>query len=269
MSTGPWLASRRFQLAVLGLSVSLLSTAAIVAVAQQRPKEFHGVITDGATVSERGAASTVRFAEVSPVDDARIGASRVVSSTPEKVSVANAPGHHRVSIVTDWSTKHVVFAKPRTEKDAARLERDPRYKMQIYRRNAPTFRKAADARVESANLLDRFRNRVQDPHPTPAKANAAHRDWSVSLDGTQALPAFPPSVGNNQFPAKFTFDINAPPDCTNDFVVYNTNTNMLVAFNNLYSGTDPGTGLPNGICKDGDGNLLAAPTVLFAYTINQ
>ncbi len=88
-------------------------------------------------------------------------------------------------------------------------------------------------------------------------------------DGTQALPAFPPSVGNNQFPAKFTFDINAPPDCTNDFVVYNTNTNMLVAFNNLYSGTDPGTGLPNGICKDGDGNLLAAPTVLFAYTINQ
>jgi hypothetical protein len=271
MSTGPWLASRRFQLAVLGLSVSLLSTAAIVAVAQQRPNEFHGVITVGATVSERGAASTVRFAEVSPVDDARIGTSRVVSSTPEKVSVANAPGHHRVSIVTDWSTKHVVFAKPRTEKDAARLERDPRYKMQIYRRNAPAFRKAADARVESANLLDRFRNRVQDPHPTPAKANAAHRDWSVPLGGTGTAeaPLPMPSAGNNQFPAKFTFDINAPPDCQNDFVVYNTNTNLLVAFNNLYSGTDPNTGLGNGICTDGDGTLLTAPTVMWAYNVTE
>jgi hypothetical protein len=250
-------------MAALGLS---LSTVAVIAVAQQRPNEFHGVASDDATVRERATAPTVRFAETSAVDDARIATSHVVSSTSEKFSVATAPGHHRVPMVTDWSTKHVVFAKPRTEKDAARLEHNTRYKMQIYRRNAAPSRKLVDAKFDGANLLDRFRNRVQDPHPIPAKADPVKRDWSVPLNGN-GTSSPTPSVGNNQFPAKYTFDVNAPPDCTNDFVVYNTNTNLLVAFNNLYSGTDL-AGNPNGICTDGDGNLLSAPTVMWAYTIN-
>ena len=246
MNFGPRSASRSIKMAALGLSLSLFSTAAIVAMAQQGPNEFHGVLSD-ATVSEPGTGSTVRFAEVSPVNDARIATSSLVSSTSEKLTVAGAPGHHRVPMVTDWSTKHVVFAKPRTEKDAARLEHNTRYKMQTYRRNAPMLRKMADAKVDSSDLLNRFRNRVRDPHPLPSKANAAHRDWSVPLGGSvgPAPPQTPtPTVGNNQFPAKFSFDINSTPDCTNDFVVYNTNTKLLVAFNNLYSGTDSVSGTP-------------------------
>ena len=172
MNFGPRSASRSLKMAALGLSLSLFSTAAIVAMAQQRPNEFHGVLSD-ATVSEPGTGSTVRFAEVSPVNDARIATSSLVSSTSEKLTVAGASGHHRVPMVTDWSTKHVVFAKPRTEADAARLEHNTRYKMQTYRRNAPTLRKMADAKVDSSDLFDRFRNRVRDPHPLPSKADAA------------------------------------------------------------------------------------------------
>ncbi|MBZ5698202.1 MAG: hypothetical protein LAN18_06600 [Acidobacteriia bacterium] len=43
----------------------------------------------------------------------------------------------------------------------------------------------------------------------------ARVDWGVSLlaNGT---------VGVGQFPAKFTFDVNAAADCTNDFVAFNT-----------------------------------------------
>src|SRR5579872_988010 len=40
-------------------------------------------------------------------------------------------------------------------------------------------------------------------------------DWGMSLLGGG-------TVGIGQFPAKFSFDVNAPPDCANDFVVYNT-----------------------------------------------
>jgi hypothetical protein len=62
------------------------------------------------------------------------------------------------------------------------------------------------------------------------------------------------------FPAKFSFDPGAPPDCTNDYVVFGLaaagvtgGKANLVAFNNLYAGT-------GGLCG-------AAPTVMFAYNI--
>src|SRR5258708_20447208 len=62
------------------------------------------------------------------------------------------------------------------------------------------------------------------------------------------------------FAANFSFDAGAPPDCTNDYVVFGLQSvggigaaANLVAFNNLYSGTSP-----TGPCG-------AAPKVLFAY----
>jgi len=54
------------------------------------------------------------------------------------------------------------------------------------------------------------------------------------------------------FPAKFTFDTTALPNCTTDFIVYTVNVTgsltqpNIVAFNDLYSGTAPG---PTGICN--------------------
>jgi hypothetical protein len=168
--------------------------------------------------------------------------------------------HQRVPMVSDWSTRQVVFAKPRTEKDATRLERNTRYKMQLYRRNAPTLKSAEANSDAGASLLDRFRNRVQDPHPVPAKASALKRDWTVTLGGNGSS-TLTRSVGSSQFPAKFSFDINAAPDCTNDFVVYNTDTSLLIAFNNLYTGTNS-LGAPNGYCAGATG-----PSVMWAYNV--
>jgi hypothetical protein len=65
------------------------------------------------------------------------------------------------------------------------------------------------------------------------------------------------------FPAKFSFDPGAPPDCTNDYVVFGLQTvgtataANLVAFNNLYVNS---AGL--GFCS-----LKTKPTVMFAYNI--
>jgi hypothetical protein len=84
---------------------------------------------------------------------------------------------------------------------------------------------------------------------------AARADWSMSLlaGGT---------VGPGQFPAKFTFDINAAADCVNDFVVYNTSlpgavgtTANIVAFNELYSAQ----GSLGGLCAQN------GPSVYWSY----
>ena len=49
--------------------------------------------------------------------------------------------------------------------------------------------------------------------PTPK--NSFNRDWAMPLGAGG-------TVGTAMFPAKFSFDINAAPSCTSDFVVYNT-----------------------------------------------
>jgi hypothetical protein len=92
--------------------------------------------------------------------------------------------------------------------------------------------------------------------PTVSSPIATARiDWGMSLlsSGT---------VGIAQYPAKFSFDVNAPPDCSNDFVVYNTGKSgssgvvaNIVAFNKLYSTQ----GSSGGLCAQ-DG-----PSVYWSY----
>jgi hypothetical protein len=91
--------------------------------------------------------------------------------------------------------------------------------------------------------------------PTSSPVATSRIDWGMSLlpNGT---------VGVGQFPAKFSFDVNAAPDCVRDFVVYNTgvtgssgsNAN-IVAFNELYSTQ----GSVGGLCAQ-DG-----PSVYWSY----
>jgi hypothetical protein len=61
-------------------------------------------------------------------------------------------------------------------------------------------------------------------------------DWSIPL-GTGV-------VAPNMFPAKYGFDVNATPNCANDFVVFALNVAgttggqaNLVGLNQLYRGT--------------------------------
>ena len=90
---------------------------------------------------------------------------------------------------------------------------------------------------------------------TPIASAKASGSWGASLlaGGT---------VGIGMFPAKFTFDVNAPPDCTNDFVVFNTSLNgnpgsvaNIVAFNELYSTQ----GSAGGLCAQN------GPSVYWSY----
>ena len=77
-------------------------------------------------------------------------------------------------------------------------------------------------------------------------------DWAVALNSGSG-------VDPGTFPAKFTFNVGAPPSCTADFVVFPINANAwnqanLVALNQLYRG-------PSGYC--GNGN----PDTRWAYRV--
>jgi hypothetical protein len=126
----------------------------------------------------------------------------------------------RIPLPTDWSHQHVIFSQPATPEIAARIEQDPRYWQQLYRREWPLML----SRSATAWSLE-------------AKA-ASTRDWQESMGSGAAS-------GATNYPAKFSF-LGTTANCGNaaqpDFVTYNTGLTGLstqasiVSYDNLYSG---------------------------------
>jgi hypothetical protein len=154
---------------------------------------------------------------------------------------AAAPRH--TGVPQDWSQGHIVFSRDTLALHPDLMDREPRVLHQVMQRWQPPN-------------LGVFQG--SQPLPTAAGNSGSHRDWSVSPGGR--LSPF-------RYAAKFSFDPNAPPDCTNDYVVFGLASSgvtggraNLVAYNNLYS--DPVNG--GGLCDPPNGPGLA---VLFAYNI--
>jgi hypothetical protein len=104
----------------------------------------------------------------------------------------NGPVH----LATDWSHRHLIFSAPKNLVHAFQLSSNARYVQQWVRRNAE---------IKSSAQAWRWRHA---PH------EAMKGDWSMNM-GTGA------KVGQGQYPAKFSFDVNTA-SCATDFVVYNT-----------------------------------------------
>jgi hypothetical protein len=91
------------------------------------------------------------------------------------------------------------------------------------------------------------------------KKNASKVDWNVSLGSASA------NLAPFAYPAKFSFDLNAIPSCSNDFVAYGLATPgsltqaTVIAFRNLYSS---GQANGSGMC---DAANYGLPTTLFAF----
>jgi len=136
-------------------------------------------------------------------------------------------GLGRVSVPHDWSHRHVVFSAPSSIWQAWKLQQEPRYWHQLLRRNAEARQGANfDPAASKGDPLGQGRGHKQQ--------DTLRTDWGMSLGigGT---------AGAAKFPAKFTFDINAAPSCTNDFVIFNTSLAgsgtqaTVIAFDHLYS----------------------------------
>ena len=188
----------------------------------------------------------------------------------------------RMGLVDDWSTHHLIFSNPGTAADAlahGRFEQwfrtinDPRFLMQQMKRSHQHLATGAIAAqsplLESLAALRIFTWGPGAPEfpepirrlPVPKRPQPKPKpkgDWSYAVgDGDEA------AVNAAMYPAKYTFNVNDTPDCTNDFVVFAINRAgvagpsgqpSILAFNNLYSNPTA-----TGFCSG------TGPNVMWAY----
>ena len=147
----------------------------------------------------------------------------------------------RVPLVEDWTHRQLIYSAPFSMIQNLELQRQPRYFQQYLRRNVRLFRRPA---WPTPTPID----------PWPRRKIELARDWGIA-----AGSCF--TVGEANFPAKFTFDVNQTPSCTADYVVFTTSqtgaaVTDIYAVNNLYVNST-GTGYCSG----------TSPKVLWAYHV--
>ena len=159
-----------------------------------------------------------------------------------KTGIAQEGGGGPLSVPDDWTSRHVIFSGARSEAAAEKLADEPRYLHQWLKHNRP-LRRGDRARESNGRFAGPVAGdqlaapTVAETYPVPgltslylaAERAAARRPQpkpepavsGLKQDWASALPAGA-RVGAGMYPAKFTFDAAAAPDCTNDYVAYNT-----------------------------------------------
>jgi len=178
-------------------------------------------------------------------------------------------GTHQVtSLPHDWTHHHLVFSNPGTEEEAIRNVRhgdwlkivnDPRYMFQQLQRHAPADEVAriTAAQTEAVGRTEGIGEdairilppSLQLPPGFKVPKSMLTKDWSVAVQSAASGPcggtgnASCPSVEPNAYPAKYTFNPIAAPNCASDYVVYQTGlagsatAANIIAYNNLYATT--------------------------------
>ncbi|MFZ0138379.1 MAG: hypothetical protein WAK89_15035 [Candidatus Sulfotelmatobacter sp.] len=123
-----------------------------------------------------------------------------------------------IPVPIDWSSRHVIFTGGYTPEQMVTTWNEPRaYAQWLLHGNAP-----ADSG------LVRGRRRLREPERRRPRGDM-RKDWAVSLGGG--------GVAQGMWPAKYSFNVNATPSCTADFVVFpvnastgNTRANVVGTF---------------------------------------
>lgn len=159
----------------------------------------------------------------------------------------------RVPLITDWTSRHVIFSQPRTPEQAARIQKDVRYQQQIARH---TIRPVLSRKVHK-------RGWGWFQHLQRGNKKSLHRDWAFSLgDGA--------SVGAGNFPAKYSFSSTVAVcggSPNPDFIVYPTGVTPsptqagVVGLTNLYPGC-PNTPIPAGYWAYNTGGTVNTSPVI-------
>lgn len=152
-------------------------------------------------------------------------------------------------IAEDWSQHTIVFSRDALARRPDVLYREPRVLHQVMERwQAPEWGVLPEVEGSAGGS--------GEPLGISGKRVGPERDWNISLGSAR--------MGQHVFPAKYSFDPAAPPDCINDYVLYGLSLPgttagqaNLVAFNNLYV-----NGAGTGACAG------TTPSVMFAYNIS-
>ncbi len=109
-----------------------------------------------------------------------------------------------IPVPIDWSSRHVIFTGGYTPEQAVNTWNEPRaYAQWLLHGNAPP----------DSGLVPWHRT-LRDPGRRRPRGDM-RRDWAVSLGAG--------GVAQGMWPAKYSFDVNATPSCTADFVVFPIN----------------------------------------------
>jgi len=155
----------------------------------------------------------------------------------------------------DWSTHHLVFSTPGTFGQGTqnrpflewyRALSDPRYRFDQLRRMAAA-RPASGGEEEivepvadtEEHLDFAFQGHGRPRMPSPNKEKPKG-DWNNFLGGTASA-----GITATMYPAKYTWDVNAAPDCTNDFLVVTVNqapANQTNATGTIVINSEPAEG---------------------------
>ncbi|MGA8234629.1 MAG: hypothetical protein WB795_24340, partial [Candidatus Acidiferrales bacterium] len=119
----------------------------------------------------------------------------------------------RVPLATDWSHHYLVYSNAEKVANsdspkAKKLQAEPRFQQALARRRA-----MARGAMQPVSADLGARALLPADSVTTAGEGKLTKDWTSSLTTNGTL-------GDEQYPAKFSFNINAAPSCTSDFVVY-------------------------------------------------
>ena len=173
--------------------------------------------------------------------------------------------HVRQPLINDWSHHHMVFSPPSGLVQTWKVQQQARYQMQWARLHSNRGTQAQTA-SSWGNLL---RRQFEFRKTRLLRQEPVTRDWAVSFNALTGIG----SVGRGMYPAKYTFDVTATPDCTNDYVAINTSlpgsasTPNVLAYNQLYQGTSGycGTGAPNLNWSYDTGTGVAATSIVLSF----
>src|SRR5438093_4949653 len=154
----------------------------------------------------------------------------------------------RLALPQDWSDHNVVFSTPADQQKGFQLSQDPRYWKQLLGRNLAGTRNVNVAYPAAGNG-----NGKKNPPPPPP--GTPQGDWNYSVG-----PSASSRVAPNMFPAKYNFDINQAPSCTQDFVVFAENVKGAQAVAASKTGTFSGT-------NNNTGTITVNGTTAFTPTV--
>jgi len=154
--------------------------------------------------------------------------------------------HTPIHLTTDWSNRHMVYSQPANVIQAFRLNNDARFGHQWVRQNAASLSGAAIAREGGLEAILQQRGGHGPggpgdpiaPKKTAPAPQSLRSDWGMSLQASA-------STGAEMFPAKFDFDVTTAPDCTNDFVVFNSGLPSAAPVDATETATFQATSPPN------------------------
>jgi len=156
----------------------------------------------------------------------------------------------RAGLVTDWTSRHLVFSPPSSPEVATKVAQDPRYWQQWARRNMHPMIKGTNgsasevAEQEAPDAVGLAKK----------KKTGMEKDWSVEMATTAAM-------GDLNYAAKYSFSTSAA-SCS-DYVVYNTGVaGNSTTTNATVTGTF--TGDPTEVYSTADPHVIIDGSTIYA-----